>query len=426
MKKSLFFVLFTLFFINITSIFVRRDGGSFDMFSYAVRIGLFLFVLGHIVFQKIPIKVKSLFFYKINWLALILLTSSLIYSFFNFNYDLYISISTIFPLFFLLANNIYFMQLGYKFSTAKSNQFHFTRYFRYFAIASILGMTFITLYVIHTYGGLISLWEEARKDTETYSIFLNVYKNANPYKFAALIPFLFLVKRKINILLILVCIINIIIAGKRGPLLGITFAGLVVFLLDSFNYKLKHIRSILLGLFVFLFYVSYIDDSIFQTILYRMDPTQHYNASSDMTFYMSSRDEIWSFVLLDFWDSDLWLQLFGHGVLGAYSLLTENDGPGNAHNTWIELLYNCGYLGIIVLIMYYIGVIRACYHMLKKNYEWKGISQFLVAFSLISTFYTVTFYGGFMAQGYVFCFFSFLYAFFKGRSKSNSNQMKLE
>ena len=264
-----------------------------------------------------------------------------------------------------------------------------------------------------TYGNLMGIWELASSEGGAYNVFLNAYKNVNPYKFAILIPFLFLKKCKYNLFLAVLCVINIFIAGKKGPLVGIIIVTTILYLFVWHNKK-KVISSCIYAILVFVFYIEFIDDTIFNTLIYRLDPSQHYNASADISFYSSGRDHIWQTIFEGYSKSHLLHQIFGHGTIGAYNFLLSQNVPNNAHNTWLEILYNFGGLGVLAFLYYYTVLMHICLKMKKFNYQWKSIAIFLVLFSFLSTFYTVTYRGGFAFSGYSNMLFAFLYGHFIG------------
>lgn len=423
MKKSFRIILVALFLINITSIFVSRDGGVVDLLSYTVRISLYLFVLFEIYNRKFSSLIKSQLFYELNIIGTFLLLLSLFATTILESGKIQVSVSLIFPTFFIFADNLFFMYAGYCFALDIKNKMHFLLYLRYFAIVSIIGMTFITIYVVLKYGSLALFWDEARSLGGSYTVFLNAYKNANPYKFALLIPFLFLVKNKYNIFFVVLCIINIIIAGKRGPLLALIMASFVLFLLTKRN-KMKYIQYAIYAFVIFAVYFLIIDDSLFQNMIYRMDPTQHHYGTASTSFYLSGRDNIWNIVFEKLENSSFFSLFFGHGILGSLTLLA--DSYGNAHNTWIEILYNYGVFGLLFYIAYYSILIMACIKMWITNYKWKGIAIFLIVFSFVSSFYTVTIYGGLGAPGYSNLLFSFIYAHHLGSTNMNRIRLRLK
>jgi O-antigen ligase len=300
------------------------------------------------------------------------------------------------------------MYVGFYSSVVSDERLNISTIFRNFALLSIIGMTLITVYVVTTYGNLVGLWSFAKSEGGSYTVFLHAYKNANPYKFAILLPFLFLKKNKYNLLFVVICIINILIAGKRGPLLGIIISTAFLYLY-VWHKRLKIFTYCAYLVLILFLYIQFFDDNIFQTLIYRLDPTEHYNASADFSFYSSGRDQIWYTILDGFFDSNIYSQFMGHGTIGAYTYLIAHNAPQNAHNTWLEILFNFGIVGMFIFIYYYIVLIQICIKMKKSNYKWKSIAIFLVLFNLLSTFYTVTYRAGFAFAGYANMLFSYLF-----------------
>ncbi len=403
--RIIYIILFTLFLLNITSIFVRRDGSASDTLSYITRIGLYMYILYQITRHKFPQIIRKSIFYRLCYTIPLLLLIILFYTIIETG-DFRNSISLIFPTFFILANNILFFYVGYICALNSDIQEKCTTILYIFAVASILCMSLITIYVVMKFGNLAMFWNEARDNNE-YNIFLNVYKNVNPYRFAVLSAFLFLKKSKYNMPLVVICIINILIAGKRGPLLGIAVSSSILYVLNAQKRK-KYLQYTIYALLVFAIYYLF-DDNIFQTLLNRMDPSQHYKASVDATFYMSGRDQIWTIILEGFYKSSIPSQLIGHGVLGASEYLLAHDGSGNAHNTWCEILFNYGIVGLFIYFMYYLCMMKACFYMWHKKCRFRSLSTYLLIFSFVSSFYTVLLYGGLAAPGYSNMLFAFLF-----------------
>lgn len=356
-----------------------------------------------------PSKLQKCYLFKFSKVVSFLLLSQLLISTLVIG-NVFSSISRIFPTFFILADNVLFLYIGYEsYKKGLITQEKIYKMLRIFALISIIIMTIISAYVKVHFGNLESLWNYARESNNQLDVFLNTYKNVNPYKFAVLIPFLFLKKNKYNVLITVIVIINILLVGKRGPLLALSIAAITVYLYTTKG-RLLYFKYGIALFFVFFIYITFIDTSLFETIIYRMDPSQHYSATDDSSFYTSGRNELWKIILDDWYKKNIFVLLFGMGPSGASDLLMSQVGLNNAHNTWLEMLYNFGIIGVCIYFSYFLYLGKVLMKMRRSKYKHYELFLFLYVFSFVSTFYTVTYYGGFVAPGY----YNLMFAFFIG------------
>ena len=405
--RLLLLVFFVLIFFNASAVFAVISVPYVESLSYIFRIVLYLLLISKIHRINFASAIRNSYIYKFSLYvppALILITIISVLSDTNANQI----ISRIFSTFFLLADNLFFLYLGYTYTKREDNKVDDIYVIWYFSVFSIILMTGITVFVKVVFGNLESLWNVAREGDAVIDKFLGVYKNANPYKFAVLAAFLFLRKSKYNIVLAVLCIVNILIAGKRGPLLGVVVSSFVIFLISDYN-KRRYFKYLISFIVLFIVYYLVIDNSIVETLLYRMDISQHSARESNASFYMSGRDNIWEVMINGIIESNPLSLFFGHGTLGTFNLLTAHNGPGNAHNTWLEVCYNFGLIGLWIYIVYFAKIFGYCKRMRSFNYEHTSVFVFVFVFSLLSTFYTVTYIGGFGAPGYANIVISYLY-----------------
>lgn len=77
------------------------------------------------------------------------------------------------------------------------------------------------------------------------------------------------------------------------------------------------------------------------------------NLSSDQG---SGREYIWSYVLRDFVSSEEKLKLFGHGFQAVYYRLKPFGVDRLAHNSFLEFLYDYGYVGLSIFVLFYLSL----------------------------------------------------------------------
>lgn len=91
------------------------------------------------------------------------------------------------------------------------------------------------------------------------------------------------------------------------------------------------------------------------------------NISSDQG---SGREYIWSFVLNDFFASDEKTKILGHGFQAVYYRLKPFGVDRLAHNSFLELLYDYGYAGLTLFIIFLGTIVKkaiAGYKMKDRN-----------------------------------------------------------
>lgn len=164
------------------------------------------------------------------------------------------------------------------------------------------------------------------------------------YSFVALIPFVFLFKRKkiFSIISMIVLMFFIIQGSKRGALIAGTI-GLLSFLyfqLKTVERK-NRFRSYLIVL-IGIIGLSYFAYDIFQNNEYLISRMQRIGEEGGS----SGRNIIYENIFNGWYNSDSFINLlFGFGFAASLKL----SGTGNfAHNDWLELLSNFGLLGITI------------------------------------------------------------------------------
>lgn len=397
-KKQILFILAVLLFLNLTSLNISRNAGTFNMISYAIRIFVYFFVVWNVLKTNYPEVLRRNYYYRFTVLVSGYLIINIIFTFLWTHKTNAIAVP--FPTLFALADNALFLYLGYYLANKPEENKKLIKILWWFAVISIIAMTVLSVRIRLKYGSLIEFWEMARRgEGDSLGVMLNAYKNQFPYKFSILIPFLFIRKHKFNVYLAILCVVNILLVGKKGPLLSLALAGLIVFLF-SFRHKKRYFVFAGYGLLLFLLYYTFIDDTIFATLEYRLNPERHWHSDDTTSFYLSGRDHIWAVLLEGFYSSSFIEQLFGHGTIGTLSWLVSHGQPGNAHNTWLEILYNFGIAGVIVYFSYYCYLLKMYFRMRRDRYEYSDFFLFLIVSPVITSMFSVGIYGGFSSMGY--------------------------
>lgn len=221
-------------------------------------------------------------------------------------------------------------------------------------------MTPITIYRYSFYANMIF--------AERLSSNTDIVNNIG-YSFVALIPFVFIFKKKriYAIVSIMILMFFIIQSGKRGALIAgmIGLIGFIYFQLRTVEKKNRY-RSYLI-VFIGVLALSYFVYDVFQNnefIIARMQRIGDEGGSS-------GRDIIFSNIFNAWLNSDnMFNLLFGFGFAASLNL----SGRGNyAHNDWLEILSNFGIIGIFIYSFLFYTVIKYI-----SNKEWDTDKRILL------------------------------------------------
>lgn len=238
----------------------------------------------------------------------------------------------------------------------------------------------------------------------------NVVNNVS-YSFVALMPVVFLIRKKILSVTILVFLMFFIIQGaKRGAMFGGGLIIIVYFyhLIKHTNKKNNSLRLLgVLSLILVSMYLGYHYYLSNEFVIDRM---------SKITEGGSGRDFIYTKILNYWYHSDNLLKyFFGFGF--AYSLKITNGLF--AHNDWLELLSNIGLVGVSAYLVLYYSSIKVF-----KDYKWISVEKYLLLSvmlvwllsSMVSMWYTNT-------QGYLYSILLAYLVAVKGKT-INKNSFK--
>lgn len=252
------------------------------------------------------------------------------------------------------------------------------RMFIYFVIFIIMGV------LNYNYGYL-------RRDLEIEEDFSNVgFTNSAAYIFVYLLPSLFLfVKKPIIQYGSLLIMLYFVMSGmKRGAIViaAVFMVFFVVFSLQNnrFNQSKKSTWKIVLTILLMVL-AAYLLYGFIQTVwlsndyfYYRLENTQ---AGDD-----SGRGEIYKDLLFNFANNEnLFQMIFGLGAEGTMRVVHIH-----AHNDWLELLTDCGILGVFIYLVYFYYFYKTCRKYKKSTPEAYIILTMCVVL-LIKSFFSMSF-----------------------------------
>jgi len=214
--------------------------------------------------------------------------------------------------------------------------------------------------------------------------------NNQAYGFVALMPFVFLIKRRMLSIVVMAFIMFFIIQGaKRGAV--ITGAGgIVLFIyyqLRTINKKnkVKGYALTFIGISGLAFYAN----DFYKKNEYLISRMQELDEGG-----VSGRDTIFATIFNSWVQSDnLWNLIFGYGFAASW------DIAGNfAHNDWLELLSNFGLLGVTLYVIIFYAALKYIF-----NKQWT-IDKRLLLLTVILSWFTISLFSmGYtnLGNGYV-------------------------
>lgn len=182
----------------------------------------------------------------------------------------------------------------------------------------------------------------------------SIIVNNSAYLIISLLPLSFIFDKKIRIVYIVVAILISAMSAKRGVALQSIIISFLVFFLSIKNENNKgKIKWLLLAIVASFVVFQYYSDS-FDAILNRLD-----RDGTDS----SSRENIWNAIFKSFIDGNPIFMIFGYG-----SLSTVRFAGNYAHNDFIEILSNFGFVGLYFLLSFYYMLYKK-YCLVRKNFS---------------------------------------------------------
>lgn len=207
-----------------------------------------------------------------------------------------------------------------------------------------------------------------------------------------LFPFalLFLKRKDLRIVTVVLEFLAVFMVNKRTALISFLLALVAYLLIDSYMKEkskffsmLKTLTIIALIALVFYGISKYLDDKYEMGVYSRL-----FRLSEDGG---SGRDIIYRNIWNGFHESSLAEKLFGHGMKTAGKI----GGASQAHNDFLEILYDYGLLDFIFAVLFYVSLIVEQIRLIRKKSPYAScfavslvIGLFLAMFSYFLIFYT--------------------------------------
>lgn len=194
------------------------------------------------------------------------------------------------------------------------------------------------------------------------------------YNLICFLPIIYVIEqnnsKRIRNITIITLLLNVIFA-KRGGFVALILGVAAFYGTEVLINKLSHkniLRAIKYVVVALLLAVSalYIAEKMNLKILQRMQ-------DMSMDTGSSGRDSIWNTLLTIYLSGSPKQKLFGFGFNGTYSVQLIGDGFGGrrgtaAHNDYIGVLFNYGYIALALLILIAIVLIVYLIKMVKNRY----------------------------------------------------------
>ena len=168
--------------------------------------------------------------------------------------------------------------------------------------------------------------------------------NNSGYVFLSLIPCMYILKnRLLQVSGIIVCLLFVLFSVKRGAILvaGVTMIVYVFQQMRNVSSNRK-ILFLLLMFFVGILLFQFLEDTLFQNdyFISRVEDTMEGDSSD--------RDHIYSDILGKYQSFNIHELVLGIGADGTLKI-----SHSYAHNDWLEILVNQGFVGIIMFFVYW-------------------------------------------------------------------------
>lgn len=238
--------------------------------------------------------------------------------------------------------------------------------------------------IVFTYYVIAVIYALQMMRSGTYSTAVGSISDA--YYVLGLLPFVLVSSERKQIIPIIVSCIIVFISGKRAGLIAYILMILVYFL--SRGLLEKNIKKTIGTIFSLLF-ISIISIFIFQSIVQNFN-AGYLNKLEKMIYASDSagRLERWNWIINTFKSAgvDKWLFGFGRGAV-------SHMYGGNAHNDFLEILFNYGLLPCLSYILFYVECIAILVKMKKSNYKYMPQFAMTITYSLVISmfsFYVIT------------------------------------
>lgn len=236
---------------------------------------------------------------------------------------------------------------------------------------------------------------------------------AKVYYILGLLPLTLIYSSKRKYIPIVIAILASILSAKRGAMVAVALM-LIAWIVVSNSKKGKSLKSTLKILFAIiatvLFVVvvfNYINVNINTNLFHRFEKLSYDGGSG--------RTDRWNLVINEFKNSSFLLMLIGHGKDSIIAVV-----GGNAHNDFLEVLFNHGIICLIMYIAFYVFLISQYFEMRRRKYIHSDAFIMSIICSLCIAMYS--FY--IIDPNYVICgmmSYGLLLADFEKTKQENSN-----
>jgi len=105
----------------------------------------------------------------------------------------------------------------------------------------------------------------------------------------------------------------------------------------------------------------------------------------------SGRSYIWNYVMDHFWNNSFIKRLLGNGFHAVSYRLNYNNRGLNAHNSWMEILYDYGYVGVAFIVIIFKKLFSTFFHMIKNRDNNLPAVSYTIPLFLLMSFYAYFF-----------------------------------
>lgn len=254
-------------------------------------------------------------------------------------------------------------------------------FFQTTRIGKLHALTIITIFTILTINVFINIQTIALMSTSEENV------TSSTYAILFLLPFMLCFDNKsIRYASIIVIIIALFISNKRAGFLSFSLSIVVYTLI-----KMKHLslgKRILflmaLGLvlsFIRVYYLSYIENSV---MVNRLETLSEDGGSG--------RDAVYSRTIKLIFNSGPAEMIIGHG----WDSVARKTGMP-AHNDFLEIIYDCGWLVAVVYIFFVFQLLKYTYRLYKNDNKYAGpMAASVVIFMIHSNVAHLVLYPEFM------------------------------
>lgn len=193
----------------------------------------------------------------------------------------------------------------------------------------------------------------------------------------------------------------IILMGITTKRTGVIAAvgGLIIFYLvesvlqNNFKRKLYRLIKMLLIILSVIVFIFIVNQYFHLGIIERFS-----EISSDRG---SGRSDIWEMVIQSYKAGSPLNQLIGKGYEGVSRFVRPQNRSISAHNDFIEVLYDFGRIGFVILIFIYVFMIKICINMIRKKYIRAPLFCLVVGEMFVLSMFSYLFIQSFIIQNFM-------------------------